>query len=82
MKYDSPFEVIQKLSTVSYQPQMPESYGIRPILNIRHLEKYQPSPFKFGNWPTKSLNWADFDKLLEYEVEKIIAKHWMKGRNG
>ena len=49
MKYDGPFEVIQKLSAVSYRLRMPESYGIHPILNIAHLEKYQPSPAKFGN---------------------------------
>jgi hypothetical protein len=61
---------------------MPESYGIHPILNIAHLERYQPSPAEFGNRPTKSLNRADFDKLLEYEDEKIIAKRRKKGRNG
>jgi len=87
MKYDGPFEVIQKLSAVSYQLWMPKSYGIHPILNIAHLEKYQPSPAKFGNRPTKSLNRADFDKLLEYElpeyeVEKVIAERQKKGRNG
>ena len=52
---------------------MPESYGIHPMLNIAHLEKYQPSPAKFDNQPTKSLNRADFNKLPEYEVEMIIA---------
>jgi len=82
MKYDGPFEVIWKLSGVSYQLQMPESYGIHPTLNIMHLEKYQLSPVKFSNQPTKSFNWADFDKLPEYEVEKIIAEHHKKGRNG
>ena len=41
MKYDRPFEVIQKLSPVSYQLWMP-AYGIHPIINIVHLEKYQP----------------------------------------
>jgi hypothetical protein len=35
---------------------MPASYGIHPIINIAHLEKYQPSPTKFGNRPTKNLN--------------------------
>ena len=74
MKYDGPFDVIQKLSAVSYWLRMPKSYGIHPIFNISHLEKYQPSPAEFGNRPTKSLNWADFDKLLEYEVEKVVAE--------
>ena len=49
MKYDGPFEIIQKLSTVSYRLQMPQSYRIHPVLNIAHLERYQPSPAKFGN---------------------------------
>jgi hypothetical protein len=49
MKYDGPFEIIQKLSVVSYRLRMPEFYGIHRILNIAHLEKYQPSPTEFGN---------------------------------
>ena len=36
MKYDGPFEIIQKLGTVSYWLWMPESYRIHPILNITH----------------------------------------------
>jgi len=51
MKYNGPFKVIQKLSPVSYQLQMPASYSIHPIINIAHLEKYQPSPTEFGNQP-------------------------------
>ena len=82
MKYDGPFEIIQKLSTVSYQLQIPESYRIHPVLNIAHLEKHQPSPAEFSNQPAKSLNHADFDKLLEYEVEMIIADRKKKSRKG
>jgi hypothetical protein len=82
MKYDGPFEIIQKLSAVSYRLRMPQSYGIHPVLNIAHLEKYQPSPTEFGNRPTKSLNRADFDKLPEYEVEMIIADRRKKSRKG
>ena len=75
-------EIIQKLSAVSYRLRMPQSYGIHPVLNIAHLEKYQPSPTKFGNRPTKSLNRADFDELPEYEVEMIIADQRKKSRKG
>jgi hypothetical protein len=67
MKYDGPFEVIQKLNLVSYQLWMPGSYGIHPILNIAHLEKYQSSHPEFGECPTKSLNQEDFNKMPEYE---------------
>jgi hypothetical protein len=82
MKYDGPFEIIQKISAVSYRLRMPQSYGIHPVLNIAHLEKYQPSPTEFGNRPTKSLNRADFDELPEYEVEMIIADRRKKSRKG
>ena len=44
MKYDGPFEIIKKTSPVSYRLRMPASYGIHPVLNIAHLEKYQTSP--------------------------------------
>ena len=71
MKYDGSCEVIQKLSPVSYQFQMPVSYGIHPILNIAHLEKYQSSPAEFGERPIKNLNREDFNKLPKYKLERI-----------
>jgi len=74
MKYDGPFEVIKKPSPVSYRLRMPALYGIHPVLNISHLEKYQTSPTEFGVQPQKSLNHEDFDKLPEYEVDKIVAE--------
>ena len=82
MKYDGPFEIMKKLSPVSYRLRMPASYGIHPVLNIAHLEKYQASPAEFGVRPQKSLNREDFDKLPEYEVDKIVAERRKKGRNG
>ena len=48
MKYDGPFKIIKKISPVSYRLRMPTSYGIHPVLNIAHLEKYQTSPSEFG----------------------------------
>ena len=71
MKYNGPFEII---SPVSYQLKMLASYGIHPVLNIAHLEKYQTSPPEFSILPQKSLNWEDFNALPEYEVERIIAE--------
>ena len=82
MKYNGPFEVIQKLSPDSYQLRMPASYGIHPIINITHLEKYQPSPAKFGNCPTKDLNCEYFEALPEYEVDKIITEQRKRSKNG
>ena len=61
MKYDGPFEIIRKISPVTYQLRLPESYGMHPILNIAHLERYQRSPPEFGERPTKPLHRGDFD---------------------
>ena len=61
---------------------MPSSYGIHPILNIAHLEKYQSFPAEFGERLIKNLNREDFNELPEYEVERIITEWKKKGRNG
>ena len=82
MRYDGPFEIIRKLSPVSYQLRLPQPYGIHPIINIAHLEKYNPSPPELGTRLTKDLNRDDFDKLEEFEVKKIVSERRKKGRNG
>lgn len=74
MRYEGPFEVIQKLSPVAYRLRMPASYGINPIINIMHLEKYNKSPDEFGDRPMVKLSRDDFKALPEYEVERIIAQ--------
>jgi hypothetical protein len=82
MKYDGPFEIIKKLSPVSYRLRMPASYGMHPVLNIAHLEKYQQSPPEFGERPTKNLQREDFEALPEFKVEEIVAERRHKARNG
>ena len=61
---------------------MPAPYSIHPIINIALLEKYQPSPAEFGNWPTKNLDHEDFKALPEYEVNKIITEQGKSSKNG
>ena len=80
MRYDGPFEIIKKLSPVSYQLRMPISYGIHPVLNIAHLEPYKSSPPEFGTRPTRALNRKDFQDLPEVEIERIIAERWKRVR--
>jgi hypothetical protein len=82
MKYDGPFEISQKLGPTTYRLRMPASYGIHPILNIAHLERYASSDPEFGTRPTKLLNRDDFDTIPEFEVEAIVQDRWRKSRNG
>jgi len=48
VKYDGPFEILEKISPITYRLQMPASYGMHPVLNISHLEQYIQSPKEFG----------------------------------
>ncbi|CDO77172.1 hypothetical protein BN946_scf184675.g4 [Trametes cinnabarina] len=82
MKYDGPFEVIQKVSAVAYRLRLPVSYGIHPVINIAHLEPYRKSPSDLGERPIKRLSRADFEDLPEVEVERIVGQKWKKGKNG
>jgi hypothetical protein len=82
MRYEGPFEVIQKISSVAYRLRMPASYGTHPVLNIAHLEPYHQSPAEFGDRPRKALNRLDFEALPEYEVETIVDQKWSRSRNG
>ena len=73
-KYEGLFEIIQKLSSVSYHLRMPASFGMHPVLNIEHLERYQDSPEKFGERPKIRMNRMDFKDLPEYQVDRIVAE--------
>lgn len=79
MKYDGPFEIIRKLSPVTYQLRLPVSYGLHPVLNIAHLESYRKSPADLDtDRPSKSLNRDDFDAKPEVGIERILAERWRK----
>jgi hypothetical protein len=82
MRYEGPFEILQKISPITYRLRMPASYGSHPVLSIAHLEPYTESPENFGERPVKGFNRQDFEELPEYEVEKIIDAKWSKARNG
>lgn len=82
MRYDGPFEILQKISPVTYRIRLPASYGINPIINIEHLEAYHESPPELGIRPQKKMNRGDFNKFVEFDVDKIVGESWKKGRNG
>jgi len=82
LRYDDPFEIMEKISKVAYHLRMPASYGTHPILNIEHLEAYNVSPPKFRERPRRELQREDFEILPEYEVDGIIDEKWGRSRNG
>ena len=82
MKYNGPFQIIQKYSPSTYRLKMPASYGLHPVLNVAHLEKYTTSDSSFGSRPTQRLGHDGFSELPEFEVEAIVGEHWRKAKNG
>ena len=45
---------------------------MHPVINIAHIEPYEPSPPEFGERPTRHLNREDFEASPTYEFEKIV----------
>ena len=60
---------------------MPASYGMHPVLNIKHLKKYQESPQEFRERPQLKMNRLNFDTLPEYNFDRIVSERTQKGRN-
>jgi hypothetical protein len=82
MKYDDPFEILQKLGPATHHwLRMPASYDMHPMLNIAHLEAYASSDPQFGVQSIRRLNWEDFKMIPEFEVEYILKERWKKGQN-
>ena len=79
-RYEGPFEIMQKISPLAYRLRMPASYGINPILNIAHLERYESSPLEFGDRPKNPKQRLDFEELPEFDVEGIIGQERVKVR--
>ena len=80
MKYDGPFEILQRLGPTTYRLHLPASYGIHPILNVAHLEPYVSSDSQFGPWPSCHMNRTDFTEVPEYEVDTILRQRWSRNR--
>lgn len=82
MKYDGPFEINERISDVAYRLRMPALYGMHPVLNVAHLEKYNESPDELGIRPKRDLHRADFEDLPEVDVDRIVAERQKKGCSG
>jgi hypothetical protein len=81
VKYDGPFEVMAKLSPVTYRIRLPSSYRIYPVINIAHLEPYTSSPDSFGERSTLPPERANLAEQ-EWEVDSIVAERSRKRGKG
>ena len=79
-RFEGPFEVIDKLSDITYRLRIPHEYDIHPVLSIAHLEKYVPSPEEFGE--RKYLQpLREKQKITEeFEILEIVNERKVKKR--
>ena len=79
-RFEGPFEVIDKLSDITYQLRIPHEYNIHPVLSIAHLEKYIPSLEEFGE--RKYLQpLREKQKITEeFEILEIVNERKVKKR--
>jgi len=76
-KFDGPFEIMEKLSPVTYRLRLPSSYQIHPVINIAHLERYNKSPEEFGPRLTRQAN-RQAKAAQEWEVDCIVDEKQRK----
>ena len=74
MRYDGPFEIIRKLSPITYHLRFPASYRLHPIINSAHLSKYHESSTDWEPRAHREMHRSGFDAHPECEVDKIIAE--------
>ncbi len=77
-RYEGPFEVLEKISDVTYRMRIPHTYDIHPVISIAHLEKYIPSPEEFGN-REDLVPLRKIDKTTEeFKVIRIVDERTIK----
>jgi hypothetical protein len=78
-RFEGPFEIIDKLSEITYRLRIPHSYDIHPVLSIAHLEKFTPTT-EFGErTPLPPLR-EETSSTQEYEILQIVDERRIKKR--
>jgi hypothetical protein len=73
-KYEGPFEITEKVSSVAYRLRIPHSYGIHPVISILHLEKYNEPNKNSSNRLLPYLR----DSPQEYIILEIVDQKRVK----
>ena len=78
-RFVGPFEIIQKISRVAYELQLPEKWKMHPVFHISLLK-----PWRTSTWSSPvNLQPENVEPATEpiYEVEKLLRWRWVtKGR--
>ena len=76
-KWEGPFKVLEVLSPLNYQLELPKSWQIHPVIHITLLSPYKENDIHGTNYTTPPPDLIEGEH--EYEVEAIIS-HKKQGR--
>lgn len=79
-RFEGPFEIIDKVSDITYRLRIPHEYDIHPVLSIAHLEKYKESPREFRERPKLEPLRDKQQATREYEILEIVRERKVKKR--
>ena len=82
-RFEGPFEILEKVSSVAYQLRLPASYQGHPVINIAHLGPYHsPMAESAIDRPKMTPRRRTFEDLKEYEVESIVDSEVVHSTGG
>lgn len=72
-KYIGPYRIARKISSTSYELDLPATVKIHPVVNIQYLKRYNESPVEFAARTEPPPPPVIIDGEEEYEVEEVRA---------
>ena len=80
-RYIGPYSVIEKIGSVAYRLQLPDSMKIHNVFHVSRLKPYKPSSeFHDGNTALSRPDPMIVQGEEEFEVESIVGKRIHGGR--
>jgi hypothetical protein len=80
-KYVGPLKVLKRVSSTSYELDLPSNIKSHPVINLKYLKEYHESPGIFSSRMVRPSEQDSASGELEYEVERI-KDHRITRRKG
>jgi hypothetical protein len=79
-RYEGPFQIIEKLGSLTYRLRLPPDHEEWPVFNIEHLEPWKEPSERLGQSDTIPIKPRRPNNKEDWEVSEIVAEQMMKAR--